>query len=256
MSGLTVDFPNAEPHPSPNFGPRRGGLTPDMLVLHYTGMETADGALQWLCAEQSQVSAHYLVHENGCVVQMVAEDQRAWHAGKSLWKGETDINSLSIGIEIVNLGHEAGYPDFPAAQIDAVVHLCQNCAERWAIAPERIVAHSDIAPQRKADPGEKFPWRSLFENGVGHFVEPSEIGGGRFFQRGDSGQPIEALQAMLSFYGYGIEINGNFDELTAAVVTAFQRHFRPSRVDGIADVATIETLHKLLSALPVQAEIG
>jgi len=254
MNGLAVDFPHADPHPSPNFGVRRGGLIPDMLVLHYTGMETADSALQWLCTEASQVSAHYLVHEDGRVVQMVAENMRAWHAGKSLWKGASDINSLSIGIEIVNRGHEAGYPDFPAEQIDAVVHLCQNCAERWAIPPERVLAHSDIAPQRKADPGEKFPWRSLFENGVGHFVEPFDGGGGRFFQHGDCGQPIEALQAMLSLYGYGVEINGDYDELTTAVVTAFQRHFRPSRTDGIADVATIETLHRLLKALPEPVE--
>lgn len=252
MSGLAVDFPDAEPHPSPNFGARRNSFVPDMIVLHYTGMETAEGALSWLRAEESEVSAHYLVHEDGRVVQMVAEAMRAWHAGKSVWKGETDINSLSIGVEIVNPGHGAGYPDFPAAQIAAVQHLCQNCAKRWAIAPERIVAHSDIAPQRKADPGEKFPWRSLFENGVGHFVEPSPAGGGRFFQKGDAGQPIEALQAMYALYGYGIEINGLYDELTAVVTTAFQRHFRPQRVDGIADTSTIETLHRLLSALPEQ----
>ncbi len=247
---MAVDFPGADPFPSPNFGERAGGRVPDMLVLHYTGMATADGALNWLCTEESQVSAHYLVHEDGRVVQMVPERMRAWHAGKSIWKGETDINSLSVGIEIVNPGHGAGYPDFPAAQIAAVSDLCQNCAERWAIAPQRVVAHSDIAPQRKADPGEKFPWRSLFENGVGHFVEPAPAGGGRFFQRGDAGQPVEALQAMLSLYGYGIEINGIYDELTTAVVTAFQRHFRPSRVDGIADASTIKTLHQLLSALP------
>ncbi|MCR9135609.1 MAG: N-acetylmuramoyl-L-alanine amidase [Alphaproteobacteria bacterium] len=255
MNGLTVDFPSAEPHPSPNFGVRRGGLVPDMLVLHYTGMDSADSALQWLCTEESQVSAHYLVYEDGRIVQMVEEDKRAWHAGQSHWRGQTDLNSLSIGIEIANRGHEAGSPDFPMAQIDAVVHLCQNCAERWAIVPERIVAHSDIAPQRKADPGEKFPWRSLFENGVGHFVEPSCAGGGRFFQPGDAGQPIEALQAMLLLYGYGLEINGKYDEMTAAVVTAFQRHFRPSRVDGIADAATIETLHRLLKTLPKRSEI-
>jgi len=250
MSGLCADYPPAELRPSPNFGVRSAGRTPDMLVLHYTGMETAEGALDWLCMPESQVSAHYLVHEDGLIVQMVAEAKRAWHAGSSVWKGETDINSASIGIEIVNPGHDGDYSDFPAPQIAAVVDLCRNCADRWSIPPERVVAHSDIAPMRKADPGEKFPWRSLSDRGVGHWVEPSRAGGGRFLQRGDAGQPIEALQAMLRLYGYGIEVNGRYDDLTAAVVTAFQRHFRPARVDGIADVSTIETLHRLLSTLP------
>jgi N-acetylmuramoyl-L-alanine amidase len=256
MSEFEVDYPGAEWFPSPNFGERADARSPDMIVLHYTGMESAQGALDWLRTPESQVSAHYLVHEDGRVVQMVAEAKRAWHAGKSCWKGETDINSLSIGIEIVNPGHDGPYPDFPAEQIAAVAGLCQNCAKRWAIAPQRVVAHSDIAPQRKSDPGEKFPWQSLFESGVGHWVEPSHAGGGRFFQRGDAGQPIEALQAMLSIYGYNVEINGLFDDMTALVISAFQRHFRPSKVDGIADVSTIETLHKLLSALPDRQDIS
>ena len=256
MSGLAADYPHSQLFPSPNFGTRAGGRKPDMLVLHYTGMETAEGALDWLCAPQSQVSAHYLVHEDGGIVQMVAEAERAWHAGKSHWKGETDINSASIGIEIVNPGHECGYPDFPPAQIEAVTDLCLDCAARWSIAPERVVAHSDVAPARKADPGEKFPWQSLFEHGVGHWVEPSQAQGGRFFQRGDAGQPVEALQAMLRLYGYGVDINGLYDDITVAAVTAFQRHFRPARVDGVADVSTIETLHRLLSRLPTAAKTG
>ncbi len=250
MSALEPDFSGAEVYPSPNYGVRAGGRRPDMLVLHYTGMETAEGALRWLCTPQSEVSCHYLVHEDGRIVQLVAEEQRAWHAGRSMWKGETDLNSASIGIEIVNPGPDGGYPEFPESQIAAVIELCRNCAQRWAIAPERILAHSDIAPQRKADPGEKFPWRVLYESGVGHWVEEAPRGSGRFFQYGDSGQPIEALQSMLGLYGYNIDINGNFDEETKAVVTAFQRHFRPSLVDGIADVSTIETLHRLLSSLP------
>ncbi len=256
MTELTADFAGAELCPSPNFGERAEGRAIDMLVLHYTGMESAEGALKWLCTPEAQVSSHYLVHEDGRVVQLVAEAKRAWHAGKSMWKGETDLNSASIGIEIVNTGHDGDYPDFPDAQIAAVVELCRNCAERWSIAPERVLAHSDIAPQRKADPGEKFPWRSLFTAGIGHWVEPVPLSGGRFFQRGDGGQPIEALQAMLSIYGYGIDINGTFDDETHAVVTAFQRHFRPSRVDGIADVSTIETLHRLISSLPQRPDIG
>lgn len=248
-----AEFSGAQVRPSPNFGERQAG-PPDMLLLHYTGMDDADEALSWLCSENSQVSAHYFVFEDGRTVQMVAEDKRAWHAGASYWKGETDNNSRSVGIEIANPGHQGDYRVFPDAQIEAVIRLCRHCVDRWAIVPERVLAHSDIAPQRKQDPGEKFPWRSLFEAGIGHWVEPSTATGGRFFQMGDQGQPIEALQAMLAYYGYSSEITGLFDESLKANVAAFQRHFRPARVDGIADVSTIETLHRLLSALPGKAQ--
>ncbi|MCV9999825.1 N-acetylmuramoyl-L-alanine amidase [Pararhizobium sp. YC-54] len=250
MTDFACDYPAARFVPSPNHGERAGGLKPDMIILHYTGMETAAAALDWLCRDESQVSSHYFVHEDGRVDQLVAEDQRAWHAGKSVWKGETDINSRSIGIEIANAGHPGGLPDFPLVQIDAVVELCRNCGERWSIAPERVLAHSDIAPIRKVDPGEKFPWERLYTGGVGHWVPPAPIGGGRFFQRGDRGQPVEAVQTMLSLYGYGIEVTGVFCEKTEGVVAAFQRHFRPSQVDGIADISTLDTLHRLLSGLP------
>jgi N-acetylmuramoyl-L-alanine amidase len=250
MTDFACDYPAARFVPSPNHGERAGGLKPDMIILHYTGMPTAAAALDWLCREESQVSSHYFVHEDGRVDQLVAEDRRAWHAGKSIWKGETDINSRSIGIEIANAGHPGGLPDFPSVQIDAVVELCRNCGERWSIAPERVLAHSDIAPIRKVDPGEKFPWERLHAGGVGHWVPPAPIGGGRFFQRGDQGQPVEAVQTMLSLYGYGIEVTGVFCEKTEGAVAAFQRHFRPSQVDGIADISTLDTLHRLLSDLP------
>jgi N-acetylmuramoyl-L-alanine amidase len=250
MTDFACDYPAARIVPSPNHGERAGGLKPDMIILHYTGMETGAAALDWLCREESQVSSHYFVHEDGRVDQLVAEDRRAWHAGKSNWKGETDINSRSIGIEIANAGHPGGLPDFPLVQIDAVVELCRNCGERWSIAPERVLAHSDIAPIRKVDPGEKFPWERLHAGGVGHWVPPAPIGGGRFFQRGDQGQPVEAVQTMLSLYGYGIEVTGVFCEKTEGAVAAFQRHFRPMQVDGIADISTLDTLHRLLSGLP------
>lgn len=250
MTAFQADYPGATVAPSPNHGERVDGRPPDMIILHYTGMPSADGALQWLRSEESQVSSHYFVHEDGRVLQLVAESRRAWHAGKSQWKGETDVNSCSIGIEIANPGHPGGLPDFPDAQIAAVVELCRNCGQRWGIAPERVLAHSDVAPVRKVDPGENFPWRVLHEGGVGHWVEPSAITGGRFFQRGDQGAPVEALQAMLSYYGYGIEITGLFDEKTEGVVAAFQRHFRTQRVDGIADFSTIDTLHRLLKSIP------
>jgi N-acetylmuramoyl-L-alanine amidase len=249
-SSFAADFLGARVQPSPNHGERADGVTPNMIVLHYTGMSTADSALSWLCNADSQVSSHYFVHEDGRVIQLVPEARRAWHAGKSVWAGEADINSRSIGIEIANTGHPGGLPDYPKKQIAAVIELCRDCGHRWSIAPERVLGHSDIAPVRKVDPGENFPWETLCRQGVGHWVKPAALGGGRFFQRGDSGQPVEALQSMLSLYGYGIDITGEFDEKTWGVVSAFQRHFRPAQIDGIADSSTIDTLHRLLTSLP------
>jgi N-acetylmuramoyl-L-alanine amidase len=252
-ASFAPDHAGADIRPSPNFAERRDGKPADILLLHYTGMETGQGAEDWLCDPQSEVSCHYIVHEDGRIVQMVPEEKRAWHAGRSFWKGETDINSRSIGIEIVNGGHEFGLPVYPGRQVEAVIELARGIVARHAIAPERVLAHSDVAPGRKRDPGELFPWSRLAQQGIGHWVEPSPLGGGRFFARGDSGQPVEALQSMLALYGYRSVITGVFDENTAADVAAFQRHFRPARVDGVADISTIDTLHRLLSALPSYA---
>jgi len=253
MSGFQPDHASAGVCPSPNHGARRNGRTPDMLILHYTGMPSAEAALAWLCAEESQVSSHYFVDERGRITQLVPESQRAWHAGQGHWKGDTDINSASIGIEIANPGHAGGSPPFEAAQIEAVIRLCRDIVERHAIPAERVLAHSDIAPLRKQDPGELFPWDRLFREGIGHWVEPVPVGGGRFFQEGDAGQPVEALQSMLTLYGYGVRVDGSYDAETSAVIRAFQRHFRPARVDGVADASTIGTLHRLLSELPTVA---
>ena len=253
MSGFLPDHTGADVRVSPNFGPRAQGFRPDMIILHYTGMETGEAAEAWLCNPVAEVSCHYLVHEDGRIVQMVRESDRAWHAGKSSWKGVADINSCSVGIEIVNPGHALGYVEFPDAQIEAVIELCTGIASRHNVAPERVLAHSDVAPGRKVDPGELFPWGKLFAAGIGHFVAPSPIGGGRFLTGGDRGEPVEALQSMLALYGYGVEISGVFDAATATVVAAFQRHFRPERVDGVADRSTVETLHHLLKALPALA---
>ncbi|MGN7959969.1 N-acetylmuramoyl-L-alanine amidase [Brucella sp. 22210] len=241
-----ADFAGAALDPSPNFGPRRDGKTPVYLILHYTGLATAQEAVDILKSPEMQVSAHYLVHEDGQVAQMVSEKARAWHAGKSFWKGETDINSASIGIEIVNPGNLEDYPPFKDEQIEAVIGLCRDICERYAILPENVLAHSDIAPARKTDPGHNFPWKRLYEAGIGHFIEPTPIRGGRFLARGEQGQPVEALQSMLALYGYGIEITGIFDEATEIVVKAFQRHFRTQNVDGVADVSTIDTLYRLI----------
>jgi N-acetylmuramoyl-L-alanine amidase len=243
------DYLPAQVVPSPNHGVRIGQGVPDMIVLHYTGMPDADSALDWLCREESQVSCHYFVYEDGRVLQLVPEMRRAWHAGKSSWKGCTDINSCSIGIEIVNPGHPGGLPPFPDRQIEAVIALCRDIVKRHSIRPERILGHSDVAPVRKVDPGENFPWDRLAAAGVGHFVPPAPVRPGKVFQKGDASPPVAALQTMLSLYGYGTSVTGEYDDRTRGDVEAFQRHFRPERVDGIADPSTIETLHRLLRAL-------
>ncbi|AWN41533.1 N-acetylmuramoyl-L-alanine amidase [Methylobacterium durans] len=235
--------------PSPNHGARQGP-PPDLLILHYTGMETAHEALQRLANPVAEVSAHYFVFEGGRAVQMVPEGRRAWHAGAGAWKGERDINSRSIGIEIAHPGHVGGLPPYPDAQIETVIALGRDIAARWRIPPERVLAHSDVAPERKEDPGEVFPWDRLARAGLGHHVPAAPIRDGRFFARGDAGQPIEALQAMLGLYGYDLPVTGRFDTRTHAVVTAFQRHFRQARVDGVADASTITTLRDLIAALP------
>ena len=238
-----------EIRPSPNINARRDVAGPDMLLLHYTGMADGEIALRWLCMEKSQVSCHFLVHEDGRIVQMVRETDRAWHAGAGSWKGREDINSRSIGIEIVNPGHEHGYRAFPAVQIDAVTALAKEIVDRWAIVPERVLGHADVAPARKQDPGELFPWAQLHAAGVGHYVPPAPMGGGRYFGLGDQGEPVTAYQSLLAAYGYGVEATGVFDAETQLVTVAFQRHFRQAKVDGVADMSTISTLHRLLTSL-------
>jgi N-acetylmuramoyl-L-alanine amidase len=249
MNGLTPDTScPAGVHASPNHGDRKEGRRPDSLVLHYTGMADGPSALRQLCNPAAQVSSHYLVFEDGRILQLVPEARRAWHAGAGCWQGERDMNSASIGIEIVNPGHDHGYVPFPERQIEAVTALCADIVGRWRIAPDRVIAHSDMAPVRKRDPGELFPWDRLAAAGVGHWVKPHAISSGSFFQRGEEGMPIEALQAMLALYGYDLPVTGVFDELTELMVIAFQRHFRPERVDGIADRSTIETLRNLIGS--------
>ncbi len=231
---------------SPNHGARVGGPV-DALILHYTGMPTGEAALKLLTTEAGGVSCHYLVWEDGRVWQLVAEDRRAWHAGKSFWAGETDLNSRSIGVEIVHPGHDGGSPPYPDAQIAAVIGLSRDICARHRIAAARVLAHSDIAPSRKIDPGEFFPWRRLHEAGVGLWVEPAPIRPGPVYEPGALGPPVAGLQTMLAAYGYGVEATGAYDAATRDAVAAFQRHFRPERVDGIADASTLETLRALLT---------
>lgn len=233
--------------PSPNFNARR--FTPDMVVLHYTGMQTAKAALDRMCDPVAEVSAHYCVDEDGTVYHLVDEERRAWHAGVSVWKGERDINSASIGIEIVNPGHEFGYRDFTAAQIDAVTGLLDGIRTRWDIPDNRLLGHSDVAPARKEDPGERFPWQVLAEAGHGLWVEPAvppEGVMGPPLGIGDTGPGVFALQGALGKLGYDILPGGPYDEETKAIVTAFQRHWVQTRVDGKADALTRVRLMALL----------
>ena len=239
--------------PSANYGDRAKGRLPDMIVLHYTGMPDVEGAITQLCSAGTDVSAHYIVLEDGRIVQSVPEIRRAWHAGVASWSGEDDINSCSIGVEIVNRGHDWGYPDFPSRQIAAVTALCRGIMLRRGVPSHRVLGHSDVAPARKKDPGEKFPWHSLANSGVGHWVQPAAIVRGETLKLGSIGDDVRDLQQALARYGYGIPATGKYDGLTMEVVAAFQRHFRPGRVDGIADRSTFTTLHSLLSSLPVEA---
>ena len=232
---------------SPNIEPRREGRAADMLILHYTGMDSADAALDWLTREESKVSCHYLIDTDGIVTQLVPEAMRASHAGQSLWAGETDLNSCSIGIEIHNPGHDFDYPDFPDVQMQAVEALCVDILKRNAIPADRVLAHSDVAPVRKRDPGEKFDWRRLARAGVGLAVEPMPPSDDLALSLGDEGEQVAALQLTLQDFGYGVEPTGTYGRGLEQVVIAFQRHFRQARVDGRADASTIDALEQLLA---------
>jgi N-acetylmuramoyl-L-alanine amidase len=238
-------------HPSCNAGPRPAGCCADMIVLHYTGMSTAEQAVKWLSDPRSKVSCHYVVDERGHITQLVAETQRAWHAGASHWAGETDINSASIGIEIQNPGHEHGYPEFPRPQMQAIAALCRDIAQRRGVPPERVLAHSDVAPGRKIDPGEKFDWAFLAQQGVGHWLMPAPLDPEtECILDGDAQARAETLQLMRA-YGYGIDNPGR-DDWFAVLVRTFQMHFRPERADGRLDAGTLDALRRLIAALPAQ----
>lgn len=223
--------------PSPSFDARPDGIRVDMLVLHYTGMESAEAALARLCDPGVDVSAHYLVDEDGHVVRLVDERERAWHAGVASWRGAADINARSIGIELVNPGHEFGYRPFPKAQMAALIELAGDILARHPeIRPRNVLAHSDVAPTRKMDPGELFDWRLLAEYGIGLWPEEADA----------AVLDPDAVTEMLSAFGYATH-----DRFAA--IKAFQRHFRPERVNGRIDFETVRRLAGLL-ALCEQAE--
>ncbi len=243
--------------PSPNFDARRG--PPDMLVLHYTGMETGEAALARLRDPEAKVSAHYLVEEDGRIFQLVPEERRAWHAGAGVWRGEDDCNAASIGIEMVNPGHEFGYRDFPEVQVDAVISLIADIRTRWTIPDNRIIAHSDLAPDRKQDPGERFPWKRLAGAGHGLWFEPAQeriAALGVPLKVGDEGLGVIVLRAGLHRLGYGLAPGGDFDEATRLTVEAFQRHWRPAQVDGVADGETRATLMGVLQLATAESTTG
>lgn len=236
----------ADLHPSPNIEPRKAGYAPSILILHYTGLPSVERALDVLSRPDCKVSCHYVVDEDGRIIQMVAEEARAWHAGVSYWAGETDINSASIGIEIQNPGHSLGYREFPAIQMRAVAALCRDISCRHGIVPERVLAHSDIAPGRKIDPGEKFDWAWLAGEGVGHWVAPAPIeNGDEGVPLGSDGSDVSRARVLLAGYGYKIEPGGAFDPEMQTIVRAFQLHFRQGRPDGRLDRSTLDTLSRL-----------
>ncbi len=216
-----------------------------MLVLHYTGMPSGEAALARLRDPAAKVSAHYLIEEDGRLFALVPEERRAWHAGAAYWAGECDINGASIGIELVNPGHEFGYRDFPPAQIAVLTDLLSEIRERWTIPNVRILGHSDVAPARKDDPGERFPWRALAAAGHGLWVEPTPAPGAAL-ALGDEGPGVSVLKGALARLGYGLAPGGVFDAETASIVRAFQRHWRPTLVDGAADGDTRARLMVLL----------
>ncbi len=242
-------------YPSPNHEPRPRGSAVDMLVLHYTGMESAEAALDKLCDPAAAVSAHYLVDEDGTVFRLVPEERRAWHAGVACWAGERDVNDRSIGIELVNPGHEFGYRPFPEAQMAALEALAAGVVAHHRIPAWRVLGHSDVAPARKSDPGELFDWARLARAGVG--LWPGEAGTGvagddppEPLAPGDEGPGVADLQRALAAYGYEVPVTGVFDKATRFVVVAFQRHFRPARIDGAADAETVGRLRRLLALVP------
>ena len=221
--------------PSPSFDQRRAGAPIDILVLHYTGMQSCAAAVAQLTNPASKVSSHYTIDEDGTIYQHVQERDRAWHAGKSFWRGETDVNSRSIGIEIANPGHEFGYRRFPDVQIATVIELSKQIVARHSIPMFGIVGHSDVAPLRKEDPGELFPWKYLALSGLGPWPVDWRRDGGAAFGPGASSVRVRRAQCALAATGYDCPVTGVMDVRTVAVMRAFQRRFRQARVDGILD---------------------
>jgi N-acetylmuramoyl-L-alanine amidase len=237
-----MTLPGIRDRPSPNHDRRGEPARIDMLVLHYTGMATGLGAIERLCDPSARVSAHYVVDENGTIWRLVLEARRAFHAGRSWWAGETDLNEVSIGIEIVNPGHEWGYRPFPDEQMVAVERLCRDLVSRYQIPSHRVVGHSDIAPDRKTDPGELFDWSRLARAGVGIWPEP---GADLTSERGRGIGVVERAGALADLAAIGYDVSAGVE---TAAVAAFQRRFRPGRWDGRLDAETARRLAEVRAA--------
>ncbi len=222
---------------SPNHDARPAGTPIDMLVLHYTGMQSATAALERLCDPASRVSAHYMIDEVGEITPLVPEHRRAWHAGVSYWRGHRDVNGRSIGIELVNPGHAFGYRPFAEPQINALLELASRILDSHPIPARNVVGHSDVAPGRKQDPGELFPWHELSRAGIGLWPHAASVSE----RTGD-------LTDLFGQYGYDPELEPRL------LIRAFQLHFRPERPDGVADAETTARLAGLLAALDVEGE--
>jgi N-acetylmuramoyl-L-alanine amidase len=267
--------------PSPNFDDRKRPIR--FIVLHYTGMQSADGALRVLSDPlpqrtaylneipanpllvdgrpadriaipdpMSKVSSHYLAYEDGRMFQLVDEAKRAWHAGRGSWDGETDMNSCTVGIEIANGGHDFGLPDFPEAQIQSVMTLVRNILDRHGLDRRAVIGHSDLAPSRKPDPGEKFPWKRLAQEGLSIWPEPGPEDGDQrvlFETLGTMDAGISAVQTGLGTIGYGVTVNGTYDGVLKDIIRAFQRRFRQSKADGIIDVETVALIGRVAALL-------
>lgn len=229
--------------PSPNHGERVGG-PPDALVLHYTGMPRCRDALDRLCDPAAEVSAHYVIVEDGAIWQLVPESRRAWHAGRSRWGAQNDLNSRSIGLEICNPGHDGGLPAYPRRQIERVAALVADILARNRISPGRVLAHSDIAPDRKDDPGEKFPWPRLARAGLCLHVRPAPLDLGPALTAAES----DALRDALLRLGYPMPDEPGWSDAARLVLKAFQRRHRRARIDGAPDRSSLVTARRLLHA--------
>lgn len=230
---------------SPNFDDRPSGI--DLLVMHYTGMKSAEAALSRMCDKEAKVSAHYMVYEDGEVVQLVKDEKRAWHAGISCWRGISSLNDSSIGIEIVNPGHEFGYCPFPSAQMESVAVLASELMLKHNIEPRNVVGHSDIAPSRKQDPGELFDWKFLAKKGIGLWpdckvlLSPTKL----LIEPEEESVAVAEIQKKLQRFGYHIRVDGYYGPKTQVIVTAFKRHFVPEQVNSFWDKLTDARLTKL-----------
>jgi N-acetylmuramoyl-L-alanine amidase len=212
----------------------------DVVVLHYTGMKTGAEAIARLRDPQARVSSHYVVEEDGKVFRLVPETRRAWHAGISYWRGHVALNDRSIGIEIVNPGHEHGYRDFPVMQMAAVCDLCLDIFSRHPVPARNVVAHSDVAPDRKEDPGEKFDWEGLARQGIGLWPSGApDLGTGGAVRDAAS---LRDVRRALADIGYRVAAEGPLDPALSTVLRAFQRHWRPEAVTGQADAGTLVRL--------------